>query len=94
MTTVMQWTGREARILRQTRPMLVGAVAAHLCVAAISLTDREHAELIRLPDKEQPIRDTAARTHPRRGSVALSGKKDRVRRQWPVTRRCTEQAWK
>jgi tetratricopeptide (TPR) repeat protein len=58
VTTVVRWSGREARALREARRMSVRAFAAHLGVAVASVTNWEQrGELIRLRDETQQILD-------------------------------------
>jgi transcriptional regulator with XRE-family HTH domain len=58
VTTVVRWSGREARALREARRMSVRAFAAHLGVAVASVTNWERrGELIRLRDETQEILD-------------------------------------
>lgn len=58
MTTVVRWSGVEARALREARRMSVRAFAAHLGVAVASVTNWERrGEQIRLRDETQQILD-------------------------------------
>src|SRR3954451_12581971 len=59
VTTVVRWSGREARALREARRMSVRAFAAHLGVAVASVTNWERrGEHIRLRHETQQILDT------------------------------------
>ena len=58
MTTVVRWTGREARALREARRMSVRAFGAHLGVAVSSVGNWEQrGERIRLRGETQEILD-------------------------------------